>query len=498
MTNPILTMKAVGKRFPGVVALRGVSLEVARGEGHVLLGENGAGKSTLINLLAGVYSADEGAIVFDGAPYAPRTPTDAYRAGIRVVHQELSMMTQMTVAENLMFERLPRRYGVVNYRETNNRAAELLEEVGLDVAPTTPVSRLGVAQMQQIEIAKTLVHDSKLLILDEPTATLTSKEVDRLFEILGSLKARGVTILYISHRLQEIGEIGDRVTVLRDGQLVATRPLAGLTIPDIVRMMVGRSIQDEHAFREDVKASGEALRVEGLRRGATSPEVSFSVGKGEIVGVAGLVGSGRTETARAIFGADPRSAGSIFVEGKRVTIEAPRDAVRHGLCLMTEDRKAQGLLLGMSCAENITITDLRKISSYGVLERAAERGAATKLVRDLRIKTPSIDQTVRTFSGGNQQKVVIAKWLFRGSKVLICDEPTRGIDVGARAEIYDLLWDLASEGRGILFISSDLPELIAICHRIIVFAKGRVVGDVPRSQFDQHRILSMAYEEAGT
>ena len=219
--------------------------------------------------------------------------------------------------------------------------------------------------------------------------------------------------------------------------------------------------------------------------------------KGEIVGVAGLVGSGRTEMARAIFGADPKTAGSIFVEGKPVTIEAPRDAVRHGLCLMTEDRKAQGLLLGMSCAENITITDLRKISSHGVLERAAERSATTKLVRDLRIKTPSIDQTVRTFSGGNQQKVVIAKWLFRGSKVLICDEPTRGIDVGARAEIYDLLWDLASEGRGILFISSDLPELIAICHRIIVFAKGRVVGDVPRSQFDQHRILSMAYEEIG-
>ena len=290
-------------------------------------------------------------------------------------------------------------------------------------------------------------------------------------------------------------EIGDRVTVLRDGQLVATRPLAGLTIPEIVHMMVGRSMEGEHAFREDIVVSGEALRVEGLRRSAKTPEVSLRVGKGEIVGVAGLVGSGRTETARAIFGADPKIAGEIFVEGVRVDILSPKEAVRHGLCLMTEDRKGQGLLLTMSCAHNITITDLKKISRYGVLARDAERGAATKLVEELRIKTPSIDQMVRNFSGGNQQKVVIAKWLFRGSKVLICDEPTRGIDVGARAEIYDLLWNLAAEGRGVLFISSDLPELIAISHRIIVFAKGRVVGEVPRAEFDQHRILSLAYEE---
>ena len=497
MDDPILTLKAVGKRFPGVVALRGVSLEIARGEAHVLLGENGAGKSTLINLLGGLYPADDGEITFDGKPYRPRTPTDAYRAGIRVVHQELSMLSHMTVAENLLFESLPQRHGLVNYRETNRRAAALLEEVGLNVAPTTVVSRLGVAQMQQIEIAKALCYESKLLILDEPTASLTSKEVERLFEILRRLKARRVTILYISHRLHEIYEIGDRVTVLRDGQLVATRPLAGLIIPQIVQMMVGRSIRDEHAFRENVQIAGEALRVEGLRRNAKSPEVSFRVGKGEIVGVAGLVGSGRTETARALFGADPKIAGDFWVEGERVEISSPREAVRAGLCLMTEDRKGQGLLLGMSCAENITITDLRKISSHGVLERDVERGAATKLVEELRIKTPSIDQTVRNFSGGNQQKVVIAKWLFRGSKVLLCDEPTRGIDVGAKAEIYDLLWTLAAEGRGVLFISSELPELIAISHRIIVFAKGRVVGEVARAEFDQHRILSMAYEEYG-
>ena len=405
----------------------------------------------------------------------------------------------MTVAENLMFERLPQRRGIVDYRETNRRAAELLEEVGLDVQPTTQVARLGVAQMQLVEIAKTLVFESKLLILDEPTATLTSKEVDRLFDILRRLKARGVTIVYISHRLQEIGEIGDRVTVLRDGQLVATRPLAGLTIPEIVRMMVGRSAHGRARLSRRRRSFGRSAagrrpqaRCEEARKSRSrSARAKSSASRGWWA----AVGRRRRGRYSARTG---RSPGDIYVEGERVVIDSPRDAVQAGLCLMTEDRKGQGLLLGMSCAENITITDLAKISRHGLIERDEERGAATRLVQDLRIKTPSIDQTVRNFSGGNQQKVVIAKWLFRGSKVLLCDEPTRGIDVGARAEIYDLLWTLAADGRGVLFISSDLPELIAICHRILVFAKGRVVGEVGRAEFDQHRILSMAYEEYRT
>jgi ribose transport system ATP-binding protein len=495
MDSVILKLKAVGKKFPGVIALRDVSLEIQRGEAHVLLGQNGAGKSTLINLLAGIYLADEGEIVFDDKPYRPRTPLDAYRAGIRVVHQELSMLSQLTVAENLLFENLPQRHGLVNYREMNRRAAELLKEVGLDVAPNIPVSRLGVAQMQLVEIAKALCYDSKLLILDEPTATLTSKEVERLFEILRKLKSKGVTILYISHRLHEIYDIGDNVTVLRDGQVVATRPLVGLAIGDIVRMMVGRSIQEEDVFREDVKVDGELLRVDGLKRNDLSPDVSFVVRRGEILGVAGLVGSGRTETMRALFGADPKIAGSIFVEGTPVEIGSPRDAVQHGLSLLTEDRKGQGLLLTLPCAENITITDLAKISRMGLLQRDVERSMASALVDELHIKTPSVDQLVGNFSGGNQQKVVIAKWLFRGSNILICDEPTRGIDVGAKQEIYDLLWELAASGKGIIFVSSDLPELISICHRIIVFAKGKIVGEIPRAAFNQQRILSLAYEE---
>jgi ribose transport system ATP-binding protein len=497
MSDPILSLASVGKRFPGVTALSGVSFEIARGETHILLGENGAGKSTLINLLAGLFQPDEGEITFDGVPYRPGTPTDAFRAGIRVVHQELSMLSNLTVAENLLFEDLPRRYGLVDFRAMNRRAAELLDEVGLDILPTTLVSRLGVAQMQLVEIAKALCHDSKLLILDEPTATLTAREVDRLFEILHRLKAKQVTVLYISHRLQEIYEIGDRVTVLRDGRHVTTRALAGLTIPDLVYLMVGRELEEQNAFRDDIIPSEEVLRVRDLQLSAEGPQISFSVGRGEIVGIAGLVGSGRTEAVRALFGADPKMAGAIEVEGIPVNIASPRDAVRCGLGLVTEDRKQQGLLLGMSCAQNITITDLGKVSRHGVLRPGVEREAAARLVRDLRIKTATVHQAVGTYSGGNQQKVVIAKWLYHEMKVLICDEPTRGIDVGAKAEIYDLMWGLAAQGKGILVVSSDLPELLAICHRILVFAKGRIAGEVPRAAFDQQRILSLAYKEPG-
>ena len=495
--NPLLRLQSVGKRFPGVVALRDVSFDIARGSSHVLLGENGAGKSTLINLLGGVLQPDDGLIWFDGALYRPTSPLEAFKAGIRVVHQELHQLSNLSVAENLLFEHLPSRWGLVNFREMNRRAAELLSEVGLDIAPTTEVGRLGVAQMQLVEIAKALCHESKLLVLDEPTATLTSREVDRLFEILRRLKAKGVTTLYISHRLEEIFEVGEQVTVLRDGQHVTTRPLAGLGIPRVVELMVGRTLTDQGVFRADVSITGEALGVTGLKLMDHSPEISFSVGKGEIVGIAGLVGSGRTEVVRALFGADPKAAGTIRIEGKEVEIASPKDAVSHGLCLATEDRKGQGLLLEMSCAENMTITDLAQVSRRGLLRRNSEFQASTRLVRELRVKTPSIHQAVRTFSGGNQQKVVIAKWLFRGPKALIFDEPTRGIDVGAKAEIYELLGNLAAGGKGILVVSSDLPELMAICHRILVFSNGRIAGEVPRAEFDEHRILSLAYQEYG-
>ncbi|WP_371865522.1 MULTISPECIES: sugar ABC transporter ATP-binding protein [Rhizobium] len=493
--DAILKLEGIGKRFPGVVALKDVSIEIGRGKGHILLGENGAGKSTLINLLGGVFKPDDGRILFDGKAYHPSSPLEAFQAGIRVIHQELHPLSNLTVAENLLFEHLPRRYGLVNYKQMNARATELLAEVGLNVAPTTLAGSLSVAQLQLLEIARALSNESKLLVLDEPTATLTSKEVDRLFEILKRLKARGVTTLYISHRLEEIFEVGDDVTILRDGQHVMTRPLEGLGIPKIVELMVGRELAQHDAFRGDSAISGEALGVSGLKVTNHSPELSFSVAKGEIVGIAGLVGSGRTEAVRAIFGADIKAAGEIRIDGEPVEIASPRDAVTAGLCLATEDRKIQGLMLDMSCAQNSTITNLGKISRNGLILRKAEDDSAQRLVRELRIKTPSIHQAVRTFSGGNQQKVVIAKWLFRGPKVLIFDEPTRGIDVGAKAEIYELLWKFAAEGKGVLVVSSDLPELMSICHRIIVFSDGKIAGEIPREQFDESRILSLAYKE---
>ncbi len=358
--DAILRLENVGKTFPGVVALNGITLELQRGETHIILGENGAGKSTLIKLLAGIYQPDSGEIFLNGQPYNPKTPHDAQVQGIRIVHQELNLLSHLSIAENLMLESLPRRFGIMDRARLNRRAEELLAEVGLAVDPRMPVSELGVAQMQLVEIAKALGYDSKLLVLDEPTATLTPPEIERLFAIIKRLKAKGVTIIYISHRLHEVFEIGDRVTVLRNGRLVETRDLQGLSVPHLVRMMIGRDIADEYGFNADIKPGTVALSVRNVRRNNGAPPVSFSVRHGEILGVAGLVGSGRTEVMRAIFGADPRSAGEIDIDGRPVDIRDPRDAVRNGLGFLTEDRKTQGLLLDMPVYINATITDLKK------------------------------------------------------------------------------------------------------------------------------------------
>lgn len=494
-TDIILELRDVGKTFPGVVALNGIGLQLRRGETHIMLGENGAGKSTLIKLLAGIYQPDFGEIFLDGQPYKPKTPHDAQVHGVRIVHQELNLLPYLSIAENLMLEHLPRRFGIVDRLALNRHASQLLAEVGLAVDPRTLVAELGVAQMQLVEIAKAVGYDSKLLVLDEPTATLTPPEIERLFVIIKRLKAKGVTIIYISHRLHEVFEIGDRVTVLRNGRLVETSDLEGLTVPHLVRKMIGRDIADEYGFDAAIAPGAVALDVKDLKRMPDSAPVSFSVRHGEIVGVAGLVGSGRTEVMRAIFGADARTGGDIDVNGKPAKIRTPRDAVRAGLGFLTEDRKSQGLLLDMPVDINCTITDLTKVSHAGLLDRREERTAATELVRQLQVKTASVDTPVRNLSGGNQQKVVLAKWLFRGTSTLILDEPTRGVDVGARREIYQLLWMLAANQKAIVMVSSDLPELIGMCHRIIVFSNGKLVGELPRSQFDQERILSLAYQE---
>jgi ribose transport system ATP-binding protein len=492
--QPILELHNITKVFPGVIALKEVSLTILKGEVHVLVGENGAGKSSLIKVLCGIYSPEEGEILYNGQNYVPVTPLDAIKAGIRVVYQEFNLLPFLSVAENIFFENMPRKYGFVNFTQLYSETRKLLEMVGLDVSPQTPVELLGVAQMQLVEIAKALSSQSQVLILDEPTATLTSHEIDTLFKIINRLKSEGVTIIFISHHLDEVFQIGDNISVLRNGELVATNTVASISIPQLVKQMVGKSMDEEYPFFPESQPGQTVLSVENLKHTATSPPLSFSVKAGELLGIAGLVGSGRTDAVRAIFGADRKYSGKILLHGKVVDIRSPRDGVHNGISLLTEDRKNQGLILDMPCHINISLTDLDKVSHSGFLQPEKERALAAEQVEDLRIKTPSLDQWVRYLSGGNQQKVVIAKWLFRNTDILIFDEPTRGIDVGAKYEIYLLLWELARRGKAIIIVSSDLPEMLGICHRMIVFSNGRITGELMREEFDQEHILSLAYQ----
>ena len=492
----IIEIKNLTKYFPGVTALDNIDLDIHQGEVHILVGENGAGKSSLIKILCGIYQADDGQIYYRGEEYAPQQTQDAIQAGIRVVYQELNLLTYLSVAENIFFENLPSKTGVVDRKKLNSEAQKMLDKVGLDkVSPQTPVYQLGIAKMQLVEIARALSTESKVLILDEPTATLTSKEIDRLFEIIKRLKENGVTIIYISHRLQEIFEIGDRVTVLRNGEKIATRKTSDVTIPEVVKMMVGREMESEFHYQKDVQVGEEIFKVENLVYQGDDNPVSFSVRSGEILGIAGLVGSGRTETMRAIFGADPKESGKIYLDGKELSIKNPKNAVDNGICLLTEDRKEQGLILDMSCSVNISLANIRDVSRSGLMSFDKEKEVSSKYIDELDIKTPSIDKWVRFLSGGNQQKIVLAKWLYKDSRILIFDEPTRGIDVGAKYEIYLLLWKLAKSGKGIIVVSSDLPELMGISHRIAVFSNGKIAGEIMRDHFDQEKILSMAYQE---
>ena len=497
MTEPqkILEIKGITKYFPGVTALNHVDLDIYQGEVHVLVGENGAGKSSLIKMLSGIYQPDEGEILFSGNKYAPLTPRDAIKAGIRVVYQELNLLPYLSIAENIYFEKLPSRGGVVDFNKLNRDTQHMLDEVGLKLSPGTPINLLGIAQKQLVEIAKALSDESKILILDEPTATLTSKEIILLFEIIKQLQQKGVTIIYISHRLQEIYEIGDRITILRNGSKVDTRVISNVTVPEIVKMMVGRDMASEYPYHEEIKLGEAVLRVENLSFKGNPNKVSFSVSEGEMLGVAGLVGSGRTETMRAIFGADPKTSGKIYLDGQELNIHQPRDAVNSGICLLTEDRKGQGLVLDMSCGINISLANLSDVTRYNLLDFKKEEEIADFFVKELSIRTSSTQKWARFLSGGNQQKLVLAKWLFRNCRVLIFDEPTRGIDVGAKYEIYQLLWKLAENGKVIIVVSSDLPELMGICHRIMVFSNGKIAGEVQRNEFDQEKILSLAYQE---
>ena len=496
MPDTIFEFRNVTKKFPGVVALNSIHLEIERGEIHILVGENGAGKSTLIKLLCGIFKADGGSILYNGKPYAPQKPLDAINAGVSCVYQEFNLLEYMSVAENIFFQKLPQHRGIVDYKALYADTKKLLAEVGLpDLSPKTNVEVLGIAQKQLVEIAKAVSRKCRVLILDEPTATLTPPEIEKLFAIIGKLKQQGVTIIYISHRLQEIKQIGDRLSVLRNGNYIGTWNVKDLSVDEIVSKMVGRDIDSNYPFLTDSPVGNEMMRVRDLKN-STSPEgVSFSVRKGEILGVAGLIGSGRTEAMRGIFGADPIQSGSIILEGKTLHIKSPEDAVKEGICLLTEDRKKQGLVLPLSCSNNIVLTDLKQVSRRGKLIKSKEKDVSQGLVDDLAIKISSLAQAAGNLSGGNQQKVVIAKWLLRKPRVIILDEPTRGIDVNAKHEIYLLLWKMAKEGAAIMFVSSDIPELLGICHRIAVFSKGKITGIVSREDFSQEKILSLAYQE---
>jgi ribose transport system ATP-binding protein len=489
---PLLCMRGIQKSFPGVRALKGVDLELRRGEVLALVGENGAGKSTLIKVLSGAHLPDEGTLLIGGEEVAIAEPADAQRAGIAVMYQELNLVPALTAAENLFLGREKSRLGFLRHAEERRLARELFARVGVPLDPETPCRELSVAQQQVVEIAKALSLDARIIVMDEPSSTLTLQEVERLFAIMRDLKSHGIGILYVSHRLDEIFAIADRVMVLRDGEHVATLSVKEATRDKLIELMVGRRLESEFPPRH-AGIGPEKLTVRGLRSGTRVRDVSFSLRRGEILALTGLVGAGRTEVARLIFGADRRDAGSIELDGKALRIRSPRDALAAGICLLTEDRKAQGLLLGRSVRENFGLPNLDRFSRIGLLSRRRERDAFLRYVESLRIRVPHSEQVARNLSGGNQQKVVLAKWLERNCDVVIFDEPTRGIDVGAKYEIYLLMNELAARGKSILMISSELPEVLGMSDRILVMHEGRISGELqdPKSA-TQEQILRLA------
>lgn len=488
----ILRLQGIGKRFPGVVALDGVDLDLRAGEVHAICGENGAGKSTLMKIISGQYIADDGAVWYRGEAVRFSSTSEAQAAGIAIIHQELNLVPHLSVAENIFLAREPKRGPFIDYRKLNADACSYLQRIGLSIEPTTLVSALSIAQQQMVEIAKALSLNARVLIMDEPTSSLTESETVHLFRIIKELRADGVAILYISHRLDEMAEIVDRVTVLRDGRYIATSDFASTTVNEIVARMVGRSLDDVFPPRQSVPTDEVLLRVNALSRTGVFGPVSFELRKGEILGFAGLMGAGRTEVARAIFGAERLDAGSILLGDTPVTIRSPREAIRQGIAYLSEDRKKDGLALSMPVAVNITLANVRAISSHGFLRFSEETAVAKRYVRQLNIRTPTVGQTVRNLSGGNQQKIVIGKWLYRGSRILFFDEPTRGIDVGAKYAIYGLMDELAADGVGVVLISSELPELLGMTDRIAVFHEGRITAVLETRKTNQEEILHYA------
>lgn len=490
----LVSVQNLSKSFPGVKALDKVRFDLMPGEVHALMGENGAGKSTLMKILAGVYQKDSGEVLLDGRPVDIESPAHAQSLAIGIIHQELHLMGHLTAAQNIFLGREPRKAAglLLDEEQLNRDAQTLFDRLNLALAPTTIVGELTVARQQMVEIAKALSHQSRVLIMDEPTAALNNAEIDELFRIIRQLKSEGVGVVYISHKMDEIQRIADRITVMRDGAYIATVP-AATPMAEVIAMMVGRTLEATEKHIPDTSDKEVLLDVRGLNRGRAIRDVSFSVRKGEILGFAGLMGAGRTEVARAIFGADPIESGEVWVHGRRIPLRSPQDAVRAGIGYLSEDRKHFGLATGMDVESNITLPSLKRWLRWGMfLNQPAIHAIGGQMVQKLRIKTPSLTQTARLLSGGNQQKVVIAKWLVQDCDVLIFDEPTRGIDVGAKSEIYKLLKDLAAQGRAIIVISSELPEVLHLSHRIVVMCEGRITGEVRGDEATQESLMALA------
>jgi len=490
MADYILELKNITKRFPGVTALDQVSVSVNRGDIHALVGENGAGKSTLIKVLAGIYHPEEGEVFLDGVRTVFRTPSESQQKGISVVHQEFKMSESLSVAENMFLGNLLYKGRLVDWKAMRLQADRMLRDLGVPMDVDTPVERLSVAQKQMVEICKAVNRNCKVLIMDEPSATLTEKEQALMFGTVRKLKAGGVTVIYISHRLEEIFDLCDTVTVLRDGAHIATKPVRDVTRDELVSMMVGRTVTKEYP-RAGTQPGEVVLEARGISRKGVLEDISFQLRRGEVLGIAGLVGSGRTELARALLGIDRMDRGEVLLRGQPVRIDTFRKAIKSGLSLVPEDRKSQGLVQIAAVSRNICMVNMDAAASGFVMSAAKEREISREYVDKLDISTPSVDTETQYLSGGNQQKVVIAKWLLEDSDIIILDEPTRGIDVGAKSEIYNLIVSLVAQGKSVLMISSELPEVIGMSDRVLVIHEGRLAGELARGEATQERIMSL-------
>lgn len=487
----VLEFKDIRKSFSGVQVLNDISFSVERGKVHALLGENGAGKSTLMKILSGAYTKDGGTISFDGKEIAPKNTNDSEKLGISIIYQELNLIPEISIAENIYLHRQPEKYGFVDWKKMNRMAKEMLEKVGLKLKPQELVGRLTVAQQQMAEIAKALSKDLKLLIMDEPTSSLTDAETKTLFGLIGSLKEKGITIIYISHRMNEIFEICDSYTVMRDGSVIQSGQLQDTNLDELIKNMVGHDMSQVFP-KHQPRIGEEVLRAEHISNGAEVKEVSFYLKKGEILGFAGLMGAGRTETFKAIFGYDSRRKGDIYVKGEKVNIRSPKDAIRCGLGYVPEDRRREGLVTSLPVVDNIVMVKMENAMKKGFYSASKAKEISSRFISSLMIKTTGIFQKCKFLSGGNQQKVVLAKWLNCDSDILILDEPTRGIDINAKSEIYQMIVDLAESGKSVIVISSELPEVIGLCDRVYVMYEGRITGQLDREELDQESIMHYA------